>query len=116
MKPRVFAIIAGIALVLTGVVLAFVGNSVKATSVNPFNTSIKTIVTADCGGVWGEMPFNPDLGINQTALVNTCDRAISSRAPWVYVLIGLGALTTVGSVVVRPTGVKAPDSRTAATA
>lgn len=101
MKPRLFAIVAGIALAIGGLFLASINVSITAKDVNPFYPALVTAQPVNCGSVWAGRPELNSFGLDATDVANKCDDAIGARAPWVYVLLGLGVLVAIGGAVVK---------------
>lgn len=101
MKPRSFAIAAGILLVLVGFILGITRTSISTTSRNPFDEDLVTSASVTCGSVFSPGAYVP-LGVRKVEVAPLCDDAVSSRAVWVWVLIGGGALLAVGGAVIRP--------------
>lgn len=86
MKPRTFAALLGIALAIAGLVLMVLPTSASATSLSG------RVSTVSCGGMFGGL--SGILGGN-----NGCADSNSTRAVWVWAMVGLGVVVLVGSRV-----------------
>lgn len=97
MKLRTFAVLAGLLIALAGTILALFGTSVTAQSI--YGT--RGPVAVDCGAVWTG-PTTATSGVSAVEVQTKCGDALGARATWVYVLLGVGALTMIGAAVVKP--------------
>lgn len=88
MTPRTFAGLAGAVLFVVGAVLAFIPSTVG--------------VGTDCGSMAIPRRSNR-IGDALTDLANSmCQSAHDTRAVWVFVLAGIGAMILIGVLLVRP--------------
>lgn len=92
MSPRLFAIVAGIALIIAGIVVAVIPGSVSVTQANPLTPGVIKVIDAECGTT------SVPLGAKLTDVQVACD-AQSSVVQWL--LIGLGVVLVAGGALIR---------------
>jgi hypothetical protein len=98
MSPRLYALIAGGLLVISGLIALVFAVTIPADSI--------VIDSVECGNGFGMVDKAP-IGAPDDWRTQ-CDSAVSGRQTLGWVLVGVGVLVSVGSLAIRTAGREEP--------